>query len=70
MERVEEFEQASKEQFNITLPPGISCEVSEALISSLRSAFVIGAMWADSHPFIEQALRVDGMADLNISEND
>ena len=69
-ERREAIKEASIEAFNVNLPKGFENTAFLEYLKDLRTAFVLGALWSDAHPFIEHIIAIDGIDDLNLTEND
>lgn len=68
MDRKKVIEQASQEIFLLNLPNNLLTDsLILQMIEDFKKAFVLGAQWADSHPYVEDIIRVEegNIQDMN-----
>ena len=66
--RLKEIKNASIEAFDLNLPKGFESAVLLEHQKDLRTAFALGAQWADAHPYVPLVIELDEIDDVNIVE--
>lgn len=70
MTREKQIAQAAIDTFG-DIPYGFKGQLFEKHIEELRNTFIIGAVWADNHPYVDMFLHTDEkVEDVDLSEND
>ena len=63
MSRLDDITEAAIDTFGVKLPPGFNSVNFLEDLKDLRTAFALGAQWADNHPFIENVIRAEDWVD-------
>ena len=64
--RLNDIKAAAISTFNPTLPKGFDSVIFQEHLKDLRTAFALGAQWADNHPYVPFVVKMDDIEDLNI----
>ena len=71
MTRDEQIASAAIDSFKECIPLGFRGELYKKYILELRNAFIVGAVWADNHPYVDMFLHTnEKVEDVDLSEND
>ena len=64
--RDDEILEASKQTFSLNLPNSFKSNIMYQSLDDLRHAFILGAMWADQHPYVEESIIDNNVESLDL----